>query len=52
MHYLYQDLHDEWWLIYIEREIYMKTDGLYISRFILQVLAYIYQGLYDKSWLI
>ena len=30
----------------------MTSDGLYISRFIWQVIAYIYQRLYDKWWLI
>ena len=48
MAYIYQGLYDEWWLIYIEREIYIKSDGLYISRFIWEVMANIYQGLYEK----
>ena len=50
MAYIYQDLYDKWWLIYIK--IGMTSDDLYISRFIWQVMAYIYQDLYDKSWLI
>ena len=50
MAYIYQNLYDKWWLIYIQ--IYMTSDGLYISRFAWQVMVYIYQGLYDKGWLI
>ena len=38
MAYIYQDLYDKWWLIYIK--VYMTSDGLY------------YQDLYDKWWLI
>ena len=38
MDYIYQDLYDKWWLIYII--VYMTNDGLY------------YQNLYDKWWLI
>ena len=38
MAYIYQDLYDKWWLIYIEVD--MKSNGLYISRF------------KDKWWLI
>ena len=45
-----QDLYDKWWLIYIIN--YMTRDGLYISRFIWQVMGYIYQDLYDKWCLI
>ena len=40
MAYIYQDLYDKRWLIYIK--IYMKSDGLYISRFIWPLMAYIY----------
>ena len=43
MAYIYQDLYDKWWPIYIK--IYMTSDGLYISRFVWQVIVYIYQGL-------
>ena len=46
MAYIYEDLYDKWWLIYIK--IYMAIDGLHISRFMWQVMAYIYQDLYDK----
>ena len=45
MAYIYQDLYDKWRLIYIK--VYMANDGLYISRFMWQVMAYIYRGLYD-----
>ena len=44
MAYIYQDLYYKWWLIYIK--IYMIKDGLYISRFMLPVMAYIYIYIY------
>ena len=50
MAYTYQDLYENWWLIYMK--IYMTSDGLYTSRFIWQMMDYIYQDLYDKWWLI
>ena len=36
--------------IYIK--IYMTSHGLYISSFIWEVMAYTYEDLYDKWWLI
>ena len=50
MAYIYQSLHDKWWLIYIK--IYMTSDGLYISTFIWQVMPYIDPGFYDEWWII
>ena len=46
MAFNYEDLYDKWWLIYMK--IYMTGDGLYIPRFISQVMDYIYQDLYDN----
>ena len=46
MAYIYDDLYDKWWLIYMK--IYMRSDGLYIPRFISQVMDYIYQDFYDN----
>ena len=45
MAYIYQGLHDKWWLIYIK--VYMTSDGVDISRFVWQVI-----DLYDKWWFI
>ena len=42
--YIYQDLYDMWWHIYIK--VYMTSDGLDISKFMSQVMAYIYEDLY------
>ena len=52
----YQDLYGKWWLIYnkvymrsdclyIYIKVYITSDGLYISRFIWQIMAYIYRDL-------
>ena len=45
---IFQDLYDKWRLIYIN--VYMTSDGLYISWLIWQVMANIYEGFYDKWW--
>ena len=46
MAYIYEDLYDKWWLIYTKT--YITSDGLYISRFVWQLIAYIYRDLYDN----
>ena len=48
--YIYQDLYDMWWLIYIK--VYMASDGLDITKFMSQVMASIHEDLYHKWWLI